>query len=242
MSKRNAFYAQSGGVTAVINASACGVIETARRHRNVDRQSLRGTQRHHRRTARRVDRHQQGIGACDRGAAQHAVRRIRIVSSQVEVVRDGSARVPATDRGLQGARHRLFLLQRRRRLAGHGQQGGAIQRAARLSDHLHRRSEDGRQRSAVHRHVSRLRFGRQIRRGIDPRSGARRRQHVRDVDEGIRDGGDGAARGLDRRGRRSRAGQSPDGAPHIILFPEIAFDRATFIAKVERRCGARVTA
>jgi 6-phosphofructokinase len=27
---RNAFYAQSGGVTAVINASACGVIETAR--------------------------------------------------------------------------------------------------------------------------------------------------------------------------------------------------------------------
>jgi 6-phosphofructokinase 1 len=32
--KRNAFYAQSGGVTAVINASACGVIETARKHRN----------------------------------------------------------------------------------------------------------------------------------------------------------------------------------------------------------------
>lgn len=32
-SKRNAFYAQSGGVTAVINASACGVIETTRRHK-----------------------------------------------------------------------------------------------------------------------------------------------------------------------------------------------------------------
>ncbi len=30
---KNALYAQSGGVTAVINASACGVIETARRHR-----------------------------------------------------------------------------------------------------------------------------------------------------------------------------------------------------------------
>src|SRR5258708_30402948 len=29
---KNAFYAQSGGVTAVINASACGLIETARRH------------------------------------------------------------------------------------------------------------------------------------------------------------------------------------------------------------------
>ncbi|QOJ33217.1 MAG: 6-phosphofructokinase [Gammaproteobacteria bacterium] len=34
MPKKNAFYAQSGGVTAVINASACGVIETARRHRS----------------------------------------------------------------------------------------------------------------------------------------------------------------------------------------------------------------
>ncbi|MDH3641008.1 MAG: 6-phosphofructokinase [Gammaproteobacteria bacterium] len=32
--KANAFYAQSGGVTAVINASACGVIQTARKHRD----------------------------------------------------------------------------------------------------------------------------------------------------------------------------------------------------------------
>jgi len=32
--KMNAFYAQSGGVTAVINASACGVIETARQHKD----------------------------------------------------------------------------------------------------------------------------------------------------------------------------------------------------------------
>ena len=34
MSRRNAFYAQSGGVTAVVNATACGVIETAREHRD----------------------------------------------------------------------------------------------------------------------------------------------------------------------------------------------------------------
>ena len=32
MAGRNAFYAQSGGVTAVINASACGVLQTTRRH------------------------------------------------------------------------------------------------------------------------------------------------------------------------------------------------------------------
>jgi 6-phosphofructokinase 1 len=34
MPAMNAFYAQSGGVTAVINASACGVIETARKHKD----------------------------------------------------------------------------------------------------------------------------------------------------------------------------------------------------------------
>jgi len=34
VSKRNAFYAQSGGVTAVVNATACAVIETARKHKS----------------------------------------------------------------------------------------------------------------------------------------------------------------------------------------------------------------
>src|SRR6476646_1855269 len=34
MKKKNVFYAQSGGVTAVINASACGVIETARKNKS----------------------------------------------------------------------------------------------------------------------------------------------------------------------------------------------------------------
>src|SRR6516225_676067 len=32
MAPRNAFYAQSGGVSAVINASACGVLQTARQY------------------------------------------------------------------------------------------------------------------------------------------------------------------------------------------------------------------
>ncbi|MGH8648700.1 MAG: 6-phosphofructokinase, partial [Burkholderiales bacterium] len=34
MTRKNAFYAQSGGVTATINTTACAVIETARKHRN----------------------------------------------------------------------------------------------------------------------------------------------------------------------------------------------------------------
>jgi ATP-dependent phosphofructokinase / diphosphate-dependent phosphofructokinase len=33
MAKKNIFYAQSGGVTAVINATACGLIEAARAHK-----------------------------------------------------------------------------------------------------------------------------------------------------------------------------------------------------------------
>jgi len=41
--KMNAFYAQSGGVTAVINASACGVIETARKQQG--QESARSTRR-----------------------------------------------------------------------------------------------------------------------------------------------------------------------------------------------------
>ena len=37
---KNAFYAQSGGVTAVINASACGVIETVNKSKKFTRYLL----------------------------------------------------------------------------------------------------------------------------------------------------------------------------------------------------------
>ena len=48
MAKPNLFYAQSGGVTSVINASACGVIETARLHKDkigLSIQAAAGTRR-----------------------------------------------------------------------------------------------------------------------------------------------------------------------------------------------------
>src|SRR5262245_46197161 len=35
MARKNIFYAQSGGVTATINTTACAVIETARKHRKL---------------------------------------------------------------------------------------------------------------------------------------------------------------------------------------------------------------
>ena len=58
--KKNAFYAQSGGVTAVINASACGVIETARKHKDSIGKVYAGRNGIIGALDRRPDRHQQG--------------------------------------------------------------------------------------------------------------------------------------------------------------------------------------
>ena len=37
MKAKNALYAQSGGVTSVINATACAVIETARKSKKINK-------------------------------------------------------------------------------------------------------------------------------------------------------------------------------------------------------------
>ena len=37
MKAKNAVYAQSGGVTSVINATACGVIEASRKSKKIDK-------------------------------------------------------------------------------------------------------------------------------------------------------------------------------------------------------------
>ena len=79
---KNAFYAQSGGVSAVINASACGVIETARKHRDKIGKVYAGRARHHRRAHRGPDRHRQGERGDDPRAAPHAGRRIRLGALQ----------------------------------------------------------------------------------------------------------------------------------------------------------------
>ena len=128
--KRNAFYAQSGGVTAVINASAAGVIETARKHKRPHRQGLRRPQRHHRRADRGPDRHRPRDRARDRRADAHAGRRVRLVPLQAEGPRGESRAVRAADRRLPRARHRLLLLQRRQRLGRHLPQGVADRRAS----------------------------------------------------------------------------------------------------------------
>ena len=125
---RNAFYAQSGGVTAVINASACGVIETARKHKRqigkvyAGRNGILGAL-----TEDLIDTSKE-IRRRHPRAAAHAGRRIRLGALQAEEVRGQPGAVRAPDRSLQGARHRLFLLQRRRRFGRHLPQGLAAGR------------------------------------------------------------------------------------------------------------------
>ena len=138
-------------------------------------------------------------------AAHDAERGFRILPVQVEVLRGERARVPAPDRRLSSPRHWLLFLQRRRGFPGHCPQGVPAGRAARISDHLHRDSQDGRQRSSVHGLLSRLRIRCQVRRGIHPRSGHGRRVDVRDLHQGVHPRGHGASRGLEPWPRKGRA-------------------------------------
>ena len=115
----NAFYAQSGGVSAVINASAAGVIEAAMKSKT-DRQGVRRSARHRRGAHRGPHRRQQGIARHHQGTQVHARGCIRVRALQAQEPRAGSRQVRAPHRGLQGARHRLLLLQRRQRFHGHG--------------------------------------------------------------------------------------------------------------------------
>ena len=79
---QNAFYAQSGGVTAVINASACGLIETARQHRDkigkvyAGRHGIIGAL-----TEDMIDTSKESRGRHQR-PAPHAGRRLRIRALQ----------------------------------------------------------------------------------------------------------------------------------------------------------------
>ena len=207
MTRRNAFYAQSGGVTAVINASAAGVIETARLHRDrigkvyAGRNGIIGAL-----TEDLIDTGRE-TRARDRRAEAHAGGRVRLVPVQAQGPRGESGAVRAAHRGVPRARHRLLLLQRRQRLGRHLPQGVADLGASGLSAHRRPRAEDRRQRSRRDRQLPRFRLGREVRGDVDARSGVRRRVDGEDVDQGVRARGDGSARRLDHGrggdGRRS---------------------------------------
>ena len=92
MQTRTLFYAQSGGVTAVINASAAASSRPRASTTRPHRQGLRRPQRHHRRADRGPDRHQPRIARRDRGADAHAGRRLRLVPLQAQGHRRESRR------------------------------------------------------------------------------------------------------------------------------------------------------
>ena len=77
-----------------------------------------------------------------------------------------------------------------------------------------------------HRLLPGVRLGGQVHRRLHARGGARRGLDGAHLDQGVRARGHGPACRLDRRGRRPGRRRGAAIAPHIILFPEIPFDRA----------------
>ena len=172
MAARNVVVAQSGGPTCVINNSLRGIVETCRRHPDDFGTHLRGTLRHRGNSQGRPARPLGDPRGGDRPPAHLAGgRRHRHLPVQAEEGAGPGFR--ARGRRLQGPRHRLLLLHRRQRLAGHGAQGEQAGRGPRARPGRHRRAQDDRQRpgrSRVHpaRPLARLRLGRPLLRPLPP--------------------------------------------------------------------------
>ena len=100
---RNAFYAQSGGVTAVINASAAGVIETARKNRGEIANVYAG--RNGIIAALTEDLIDTGReSAADIAALRHTpAGAFSSCRYKLQGLEENEAPVPTPDRGLQGA-------------------------------------------------------------------------------------------------------------------------------------------
>ena len=119
MTRKNAFYAQSGGVTAVINVSACGVLQTARQHSEeigkvyAGRNGIIGAL-----TEDLIDtsiESEAAIAALKHtpGAAFGSCR------YKLTSIHEHRAQYDRLIEVFQCTRHRLLLLQRWRRLSGH---------------------------------------------------------------------------------------------------------------------------
>ena len=210
--KKNAFYAQSGGVTAVINASACGVIETARAHKDrigkvyAGRNGIIGAL-----TEDLIDTGKESAAAI----AGAALARRRAPSARAAT---SSSRSETNRREYE----RLIEVFKAHDIGyffynGGGDSADTCFKVSQLSrgDGLPAagdpRAEDGRQRPADHRLLPGLRLGRQVRRGVDARSVVRRALDGAHLDQGVRARGDGPARRLDRRGRRPGRGPRHPG-------------------------------
>ena len=233
---KNAFYAQSGGVTAVINASACGVIETARRHRGrigkvyAGRHGIIGAL-----TEDLIDTSKE---------SRAAIRGLRYTPGGAF----GSARYKLAGIDKNRAQYeRLIDIFRAHDIGYFFYNGGndSMDTAQKVSEiavqmavphHLHRHSQNRRQRPARHRLLPRLRLRRQVHRRVDARGGARRRLHGTHLDQGVRARSHGPARRLDGRGRRIGAATRPAMRRTSFCFP-----RSPSIASASwRRCKPSV--
>ena len=229
---RNAFYAQSGGVTAVINASACGVIETCRKHKNQIGKVYAG--RHGIVGALTEDL----IDTSKESAA--AIRALRHTPAGAF----GSARYKLKKFEDNPAQYeRLIEVFKAHDIGYFFYNGGGdsadtclkvsqLADTLRLSDPGDPRAEDRRQRSADHRLLPG--FGSvakyvavSIREaGFDVASMAKTSTKVFIMEVmGRHAGWIAAAGGL--------AAEKAGDAPHIILFPEITFDEEKFCARVK---------
>ena len=166
MTTTNAFYAQSGGVTSVINASACGVIETARKHPD------------------RI-----GTVYAGRNGILGALAEDLIDTSQESA--EAIAALRTTPAGAFGScRYKLKSLEKNRReyerlievfkahgigyffYNGGGDSADTCFKVSQLSQSHglpaagHPRAQDHRQRPAADRLLPRLRLGRQVRGGV----------------------------------------------------------------------------
>jgi len=234
--RRNAFYAQSGGVTPVINASACGVIETARANRG---------------TIGKVYAGRNGIIG--------ALREELIdTSAETPTAIRGLMHTPAGAFG--SCRHKMKSLQENRaeyeRLIavfhahdigyffynGGGDSADTCLKVSQLGEAM------GYPIQAIH-----------VPKTIDndlpltdnsPGFGSVAKYVAVSTREAAMDVASMCATStkvfiLEVMGRHAGwiaaaaglAGEGPAAAPHLILFPEIAFDRESFLAKVDRTVG-----
>ncbi len=186
MTAKNAFYAQSGGVTAVINASACGVIETARAHKDkigkvyAGRNGIIGAL-----TEDLIDTSQESAAAIAllRSTPSGAFGSCRFKLKSLEANKREYERLievfKAHDIG-------YFFYN------GGGDSADTCFKVSQLSrihglpDPGHPRPQDRGQRPAHHRLLPGLRLGRQVRGRLDPGSLVRRALHGRDLHQGVR--------------------------------------------------------
>ncbi len=204
MSGHNAFYAQSGGVTAVINATACGVIEAARRHSDrigtlfAGRDGILGALNENLiDTSQEYDEAIAALRHTPAGAFGSARYKLKTINENraeyerlVEVFR-------AHDIG-------YFFYN------GGGDSQDTAYKVSQMGDAM------GFPITAIgipktvdndaYRHLPRLRFRGQVHRGVRARGRARRRLHGDHLDPGIHPRGHGPQCRLDRR--RGRPGQA----------------------------------